>query len=175
MSGAAANNRLIQITNKETHAEYYDNWGEWLPLSVWGQRGFDVESIRAKAAPSDRKPCDMFGELFRVRVSSSGERGERGATKDDTIGVSVRPSAARCSRDPAPLAIEDGPADSDSTSSSSSSHRRRKHKKDKRNKDKKHKKVKKSRKNDREDPVGVSLLLTSQSQRLCRFIDSRSL
>ena len=42
--------------------------GEFLPLGVWGVRGFDIESIRSHTPLEDRKIDKVLGEVYRVRV-----------------------------------------------------------------------------------------------------------
>ena len=87
MTNIEAAARFTEVTKREMHSEGYSDVGEWLPLSVWSSRGFDASIIMAKARQEDRKPCQMFGELFRVNVHTDVHRGERTVEKTDKMLV----------------------------------------------------------------------------------------
>ena len=153
MSAGQANERYIKMQAFEEHAEYYDDGGEWLPLSVWAARGFDVEAIALKSRPEDRKPHPIVGETFRVSILRSGHRGNKGATKLDIMSAASASSPGASSSSaalPPPhsmLAIGDQTAESDSSSSSSDSSSSRKRSK----KSKKSKKAKKESKKEKKE------------------------
>ena len=148
MTGGQANERYIKMQAFEEHAEYYDDGGEWLPLSVWATRGFDVEAIALKSRPEDRRSHPIVGDTFRVSILRSGHRGNKGAKKIDIMSAASasEPGASSSSAALPPsssmLAIGDQPAESDSSSSSSDSSSSRKRSK----KSKKSKKTKKESK-----------------------------
>ena len=52
----------------ESHQVFYEDGGEYLPLSVWKNRGFDVAAIEEKSQASDRRPDLIFGTTYRVRI-----------------------------------------------------------------------------------------------------------
>ena len=121
------------MTVVEEHVEYYDDGGEFLPLSVWATRGFNVDINTVP--PQDKKMHPVLGETYRISILKSGHRGSRGGNKTDTL--SGKPSSSG-GQEPL-LAIEDEDVSDASSSSSSSSSSSRK-------KSKKAKKAKKSKK-----------------------------
>ena len=76
---------IDEITNRFTQTEYkkdeshYDNSGEFLPLSVWTQRGFNAESIEKNTIDSNIRDDPVLGKIYRVVIQSSGHRGAHGA------------------------------------------------------------------------------------------------
>ena len=142
------------LVHEEEHFEYYNNEGEFLPISVWIQRGFDGALIQENAPARDRRNHPILGESFRVVIQSTGERGQQGARRTDAAQAKSKAPAAVTE---APLlALEDGepqPSSSEDTSdaesSSTSDRRRKKDKKDKKGKKKSHKKEKKSKKSEK--------------------------
>jgi hypothetical protein len=160
------------LVASESHGEYYVDGGEFLPLSVWGRRGFDENNIMMRSLKSDVREDRVLGTIYRVKILSTGNKGEATTTRST---VCKRKSKAL----PAPqdqssssrprLALEDGsaadastphassdegssssPSDSSDTSSSSSSSSAKHKKKSKKGKKgktgKKEKKVKKEKK-----------------------------
>jgi len=96
MKDCASNKRaLVAGMNKlvkrfETHSQFYENGGEWLPLGVWGARGYDMERIE-KNTPKEHKKLDpQVGVLYRVRVFKEGERGEKGSTSEQQIDAAFK-------------------------------------------------------------------------------------
>jgi hypothetical protein len=135
LSGRDASSRLVELIATESHTEVNETTSAWLPLSVWASRGFDVTRIEANCRACDKKPDEMFGMLYRVRLESESNKAERVICKRDKLASSM-PAG---SREPM-LALKDGYASDSSTSSSSSSSRRHKKKSKKSKKDKKAKK-----------------------------------
>lgn len=76
---------MDEVTNRFTQSEYkkdeshYDNSGEFLPLSVWTQRGFNAESIETNSSDSNIRFDPVLGKIYRVVIQSSGHRGVQGA------------------------------------------------------------------------------------------------
>ena len=137
------------LSSYEEHARFYDDAGEYLPLSVWTQKGFDAADIAAKTAASNQKLHSVLGMTYRVGIVSSGSRGSQGQKRSwDAIAEDVSAaqtpapgshpatSAASGSAEPAPAVKKE------STSSSSSSSSLKKKKKKKHPKSKKAKKEK---------------------------------
>jgi hypothetical protein len=143
----------------EQHQQYYEDGGQFLPLSVWERKGFPVADIEAKSLPSDRRTHPVLGNTYRVAIMGSGQRGFKGTTS--TQGLSKRskgpagnPVAAAGRGGPAaeaePAASEESESDSSTSDcSSSSSKKKSKKKKSKKskgsNKKKKNKKEKKKK------------------------------
>jgi hypothetical protein len=153
MTALKSNERFIGMQTIEEHGEYYDDAGEWLPLEVWGARGFDMAAIESKSRPQDKRSHPVLGAIFRVAILKSGHRGHKSASKTDELKASSDASSSGGpppvqSGGPSPvLAIGDKAAESSSSdeSSSSSSASRKRSKKSKRSK-KESKKEKKEKK-----------------------------
>jgi hypothetical protein len=94
------------LTASESHGEYYMDGGEFLPLSVWGRRGFDETRIELHSLPLDIREDRVLGKTYRVKVLSTGTKGDNTVTR---TSQSKRKSSAL------PLA----PQDPSSSSSSS--------------------------------------------------------
>ncbi len=136
------------MTVVEEHAEYYDDGGEFLPLSIWQARGFNLDITTMR--PEDKKVHPVLGDTYKVSILKSGHRGSKGANKTDTL--SGKPSTASSSGGPDPLlAIEDEDG-SDASSNSSVSSSRKKSKKAK-----KAKKAKKQSKKEKKEKKAKEL------------------
>ncbi len=144
MSGEAASSHLTAITSQECHSEYYDQRGEWQPLSVWHTRGYDVRAIESKSTAANRKDHPVFGKVYRVVMEVDGNKGHRSIKTEETMKASKPVKVPEASA--GPLAIMDGSPGSISSKSSSSSSSSAKRKKDKKRKSKKGKKGKKDKK-----------------------------
>ena len=132
------------------HGTYYDYEGEFLPLSVWQTRGYDVELIRTMAPSSDRKMHPFLGELFRIVTIKTGQKGYEGTENSEEmskrpkkalqdLGLAAPPATTAASSadgggesNAAPKLSDDGPTSSsnDTSSSSSSSSSEKKKKKE---------------------------------------------
>ena len=55
-----------RVTNDTSHHEVDESRGRFLPLSVWGKRGFDPELIRDEAGPGDVKRIKQLGLCYRA-------------------------------------------------------------------------------------------------------------
>ena len=126
----------------EKHEDYYADGGEFLPLGVWGQRGFDTDAIEQKSLEQDMKPHPVLGITYRVKIYSAGRQGVRGKERGE--GENAQPRESVDALAPAPAAE---PEDSESSSSSSS---RKKHKKRKSKKQHSSKHAKKNKKGEME-------------------------
>ena len=69
----------------QQQAEYFDNSGEFLPLSVWAQRGFDVDMIEQKTRPCDKQVHPVLGTTYRIHLLKTGNRGEKGWKRSHAI------------------------------------------------------------------------------------------
>ena len=68
----------------EQHSEYYTEGGQFLPLSVWANQGFDVEAIERHSKPEDKMMHHVLGQCYRVKVLNKGIQGERGHSRRDS-------------------------------------------------------------------------------------------
>ena len=67
MGGAALEKHVIDaITTKRCEIEQATTGGEYLPLSVWKQRGFDPEQV---SLSKDRQEHPILGTCFRVVIT----------------------------------------------------------------------------------------------------------
>jgi hypothetical protein len=132
--------------------------GEFLPLGVWGVRGFDIEAIRSLTPQEDRKIDKVLGEVYRVRVLQTRRTQTIRNQRTHRLTVPLAPppqqvliddaattaAAAAVAVAAAALAIEDGAPDEQPSSNSSS--RDKKKKKSKKGTKKTKKGTKKSKK-----------------------------
>ena len=134
----------------ETHGEFYEDAGEFLPLSVWAVKGYDPQVIEQGALDKDKRFHPVLGQTFRVNIIRGGHRGSRIVGKSDKLSVagpmpelsgSASSSQALTGATPQ-LALADVESSDSSSSSSSSRHKRSK-------KSKKSKKAKKAKKQNR--------------------------
>jgi hypothetical protein len=171
----AAAEQLLERVIADSHE--VTEGGEFLPLGVWGVRGFDVEAIRSHTPQEDQKFDKVLGAVYRVRVLQTRRtqvtRNQR--THRLTVPLDRAPppqqallddaaTTAAAAEAAAALAIEDGLPDeqpsssnssnSSNSSSSSSSRKKKKSKKGSKKtkkgtkKSKKHKKSKKDKKDE---------------------------
>ena len=154
-----------EIMSTETTSDKFAEHGEFLPLSVWAQRGFPIDLIQERSLPVDKKNHPILGDTYRVRITSTTYSEERSNTRKSSGTYEPNPRAGnkrRGDRDvagqeldtplagsPPVLALEDGRASqnaSSSRSSSSSSSSSKKHKKKSKKDKKRSKKDKKAKK-----------------------------
>ena len=60
-----------------THKQYWALDGKFLPLAVWEKKGFNVDDIQNNSRPSDKAKDPVLGEVFRVRILTTGQSGEQ--------------------------------------------------------------------------------------------------
>ena len=52
MDGPSAQKKATEVLESfEAHTEYYDDGGQFLPLAVWANQGYNVEDIENKSQP----------------------------------------------------------------------------------------------------------------------------
>lgn len=147
------------LRQHETHEQFYEFGGEFLPLNVWKTRGFDDSAILEKSGSDDIKVHPVLGTVYRVKTLKAGSRGAEGATRSSNTGAPVKKvklseplvaeapvlAAAADAADKSESSNES--SDSDASDSSRSSSKHKKTKKSKKNaKHKKNKKEKKGKK-----------------------------
>jgi len=141
--------------------------GEFLPLSVWATRGFDIEAIASRSRPVDIKEHEVLGKTYRVRIMAVGETARRGQKRSSgNTATDSMPKQSKALKDDQPEvadANKSTPSSGSNTSSSSSgssssssdsessSTDKKKKKKDKKKKKKKSKKDAKKKKKDKKD------------------------
>ena len=106
----------------EEHSEWYEEGGEFLPLTVWAARGFDTERIQQFSHPWDIREHYVLGSTYRLPIYSAGKSGKKGKRREDVEENSGKRQKV------------DGASESEESSSSSSSSRSRRKKKGKKNK-----------------------------------------
>ena len=62
----------------EKKARFYMHNGEFLPLSVWANRGFDATRIELTTKPTDTMEHPVLGKCYRVAIVATGSKGEIG-------------------------------------------------------------------------------------------------
>ena len=62
----------------EEHHKFYEERGQFLPLSVWEKNGFPVDKIASDSASCDKKLHPILGECFRVALITTGSAGSLG-------------------------------------------------------------------------------------------------
>jgi hypothetical protein len=169
----AAAEQLLERVIADSHE--VTEGGEFLPLGVWGVRGFDVEAIRSHTPQEDQKFDKVLGVVYRVRVLQTRRTQVTRKQRTHRLTVPLAPPPQQALIDDAAttaaaalaatdLAIEDGLPDeqpsssnssnSSNSSSSSSSRKKKKSKKGSKKtkkgtkKSKKHKKSKKDKKDE---------------------------
>ena len=84
MGGATKATDVLALAKRhfqrfQKQAKYFDDSGEYLPLSVWGNRGFDVAAIEKNSETRDIKNHPVLGRVYRVQILTTGSRGEKGS------------------------------------------------------------------------------------------------
>ena len=70
-SKAEMRGMLEELFERIEKKEYnFSEGGQFLPLSVWERKGFDVGSIETKSGPEDIREHPVLGKMYRVRVHS---------------------------------------------------------------------------------------------------------
>lgn len=170
MGAQATIEHIENVLQRETVSERFAEGGEFLPLSVWETRGFDISKFE-NCREEDKAEHELFGMTYRIRIRSKHtefvrETSRTSAKKARTSGALPSLPGESSSPPPidgpsGPLAIEDKKRNSSSSStsstssSSSSDHKKKKSKKDKKHK-KSNKKHKKGNKKDKKDKKGTA-------------------
>jgi hypothetical protein len=158
------------LTAFDITEQVFADGGEYLPLSVWANRGFNADNIRDRSAPDDIREDKVLGTCYRVRIVSKVTNTRVGNNRSSRVSLQ-KPKLPALEDAPTPLALEDGTVESnidsesssDSSSSSSSRDRKKKKKKDKKSKrDRKSKKSKKERKHKNKVSIVFVFCLLSQ-------------
>ena len=58
---------LERIEKKETN---FSEGGAFLPLSVWERKGFNINDIKEKSLPCDKREHRVLGDTYRVRIEA---------------------------------------------------------------------------------------------------------
>ena len=77
----------FNVTKEAQQAIYYDNQGKYLPLSVWGKMGYDVDAIKNLSSPQDVRSDPVLGDVYRVVTMMTGQRGHEGTIVSECLGV----------------------------------------------------------------------------------------
>jgi hypothetical protein len=146
-----------KFTRFDTHRKFYANGGEFLPLGVWGTRGFDIKSIEENSTSDDVMMHKVLGKVYRVVTLSSGHSGENGTDNRAVIAGQTAPPAAAVDASAAPpaAAVDAEGKQGTTSSSSSSSDDKKKKKKKKCKKEKTHKKQQKDNRKAKEKAAEI--------------------
>lgn len=143
-----AHDLLDKYESKESG---YEQGGEYLPISVWVNRGFDGAAIESKSLAKDIRECRLFGLVYRVPILKTFERGMTGLKATSTLQANGKrqktaasssaakgdADAADADADPINPPTDESSDESGSSSSSSSSKKKSKKAKKKGTKKKK--------------------------------------
>jgi hypothetical protein len=141
-----------------TKEKIYELGGAYLPLQVWGTKGYPEDAIVEHSLPSDIKEDRMFGRVYRVPTLYVGKRDKE--TEEDGTRMTERArkrlKTAEKTREEEQAAQEEQAAKQErssssnssngSSSSSSSSEKKKKKDKNKKSKGKKSKKKQEKKK-----------------------------
>ena len=78
------------LDRHHTSEHYFEEGGQYLPLSVWDRKGFNIDDIRDKSLPEDRIEHGVLGRCFRVRLLSKGTIGRDIKTQGQNLAGGSR-------------------------------------------------------------------------------------
>jgi hypothetical protein len=88
MGGADAGATVEELlTGREDHAETIGDGGDYLPLSVWGKMGYNVDDIANNSADGDKQMHKVLGDTYRVRILSKGNTAVRATGRTTQLGT----------------------------------------------------------------------------------------
>ena len=61
-----------------TSQDFYEESGQFLPLSVWDRKGFSTEDIVANSVEADTAIHPVLGPVYRVKLLTKGSKGSIG-------------------------------------------------------------------------------------------------
>ena len=76
------------ITKHASQEDWYEEGGQYLPLSVWQNKGFPIDLIEQKSEPCDVMCHPILGQCYRLRILSKGNRGVVGWTRQHQMKAS---------------------------------------------------------------------------------------
>lgn len=85
MSNKAAIEKAEQLIAKEESVERYSLGGQWLPLGVWAQRGFDADRIKDRSLQHNVREDPLLGTVYRVPILETVEEGRRTTSRVSTL------------------------------------------------------------------------------------------
>ena len=109
MSGADAANHFEELIGEERQGEVISDGGDYLPLSVWSNRGFDTAAIESHSAPEDMRAHPVLGLCYRVRIMSKAMTASRTVTRRSSIKVAAPANQALQPKPIEPLTLPTGP------------------------------------------------------------------
>ena len=116
--------------HKDEHETKYSAGGQFLPLSVWGNQGFDIDMIKSTTPKEDIKWNNQLGWCYRVVIQSQEETRKKSTReclvianqKRRRIAPSIEGSPkAKAKATPSAIAPLTGSSDSGTSSDDSSS------------------------------------------------------
>ena len=76
----------------------YVDGGEFLPLSVWQNRGFNVADIAEKTPPADIASHPVLGKVYRVAIVSTSKVNREGTKRGDCAKQETPSGSSRRAR-----------------------------------------------------------------------------
>ena len=109
------------MTKYEKREDWYEDGGQFLPLSVWETKGFNIENIRNLTPQSDTQNHPVLGLCYRVKLLATGGRGVSGKRFDARNNKGTKRPIADVAPEQPKMEQEEGKGDDDESSGSSSS------------------------------------------------------
>ena len=69
------------LMDHKTDESYYNDGGEFLPLSVYATQGYDIKKIEELTLPCDVRDHRVLGKTYRVDILALGARGTKGQSQ----------------------------------------------------------------------------------------------
>ena len=69
------------LMDHKTDESYYNDGGEFLPLSVYATQGYDIKKIEELTLPCDVRDHRVLGKTYRVDILALGARGSKGQSQ----------------------------------------------------------------------------------------------
>ena len=85
----------------EKNASVYSDVGEFLPLSVWQAKGFNIDDIERNTQIENTANHPVLGKVYRVAILSTGQAGAQGTERRTTLAKTT--GAAATSSSPASI------------------------------------------------------------------------
>ena len=85
----------------EKNASVYSDVGEFLPLSVWQAKGFNIDDIERNTQVENTADHPVLGKVYRVAILSTGQAGEQGTERRTKLAKTT--GAAATSSSPASI------------------------------------------------------------------------
>ena len=95
---------VTSLATVQVKSESSNFTSEWLPLTVWGQRGFDVKMIKDTAGPKDKKEHPRMGWLYKLTLEHDLVSSAKQKIYQKLMQVEGAPAGLKRKRKTAPAA-----------------------------------------------------------------------